>query len=119
MHSEAAAWEETDWLEISLLYGMLDRVAPSAAVTLNRAVAVAMVLGPAEGLAMLEPLLVDPTMRRHHRVHAVQAHLLETAGDLPAAALAYQRATRLTASLPEQRYLNGRLRQLGRFRHSA
>ena len=56
---------------------MLSRVAPGPAVTLNHAVAVAMAHQPAAGLAMLEPLLDDPTMQRHHRLHAVRAHLLE------------------------------------------
>ncbi|MGH3730552.1 MAG: RNA polymerase sigma factor, partial [Micromonosporaceae bacterium] len=112
VHAEAQAWEHTDWLQVSLLYAMLERVAPSPAVTLNHAVAVGMSSGPADGLAMVEPLLDDPTMRRHHRVHAVRAHLLEMAGDVAGAAGAYQRAAQLTASLPEQRYLNHRRQEL-------
>lgn len=112
VHAEARTWESTDWRQIMLLYGMLDRVAPSPAVTLNRAVAVAMVAGPAEGLRSTLPLLDDPSMRRHHRTHAVRAHLFEMAGDLDAARESYRRAGALTSSLPEQRYLNARLRNL-------
>ncbi len=112
VHSEAPTWESTDWRQIVVLYGMLDRVAPSPAVTLNRAVAVAMVAGPAEGLRLTLPLLDDPSMRRHHRTFAVRAHLLEMAGDRDAARESYRRAAALTASLPEQRYLNSRLRSL-------
>ncbi len=108
VHAEAATWVATDWPQISLLYAMLDDVAPSPAVTLNRAVAVAMARGPAAGLAVVEPLLGLPTMRRHHRTHAVRAHLLEMAGDRPGARQAYAEAARLTASRPEQRYLNAR-----------
>ena len=107
VHAEARSWEETDWPQIGELYAMLDRVAPSPAVTLNRAVAVGMVQGPEAGLALLDGL-----EGRHHRVHAVRAHLLELAGDADAAAAAYARAARLTASLPEQRYLNARARRL-------
>ncbi|WP_422748350.1 sigma factor [Micromonospora sp. WMMD1219] len=90
----------------------LSRVAPSPFVTLNQAVAVAMAHGPDVGLALLEPLLADPAMRRHHRLHAVRAHLLELDGDAHAAAEHYKLAARLTGSLPEQRYLNRRLARL-------
>ena len=90
------------------LYDMLERVAPGPAVTLNRAVAVGMASGPAAGLTIVDGLLQDPRMARHHRTHAVRAHLLELAGDRAGAAQAYERAAALTASLPEQRYLNRR-----------
>ena len=106
VHAEAPTWADTDWLQITMLYEMLERVAPSPAVTLNRAVAVAMTLGPEDGLAIVDTLLADPVMKRHHRTYAVRAHLLEMAGDRPGAARDYERAARLTASLPEQRYLN-------------
>ncbi|WP_342803755.1 RNA polymerase sigma factor [Nocardia brasiliensis] len=112
VHAEATTWESTDWRQISLLYAMLARVAPSPIVTLNRAVAVGMALRPEDGLALVEPLLDDPVMRRHHRTHAVRAHLLEMAGDRPGALDSYRQAAQLTASLPEQRYLNARMRRL-------
>jgi predicted RNA polymerase sigma factor len=92
VHAEAATWEDTDWLQITMLYEMLERIAPSPAVTLNRAVAVAMSLGPEHGLAVLDPLLENPTTQRHHRTHAVRAHLLEMLGQRAAAADGYQRA---------------------------
>jgi len=109
VHAEAATYEETDWLQISLLYDMLGRAAPGPAVTLNHAVAVAMAHEPATGLAMLEPLLDDPAMQRHHRLYAVRGHLLDLNGDAEAAKEHYRIAARLTASLPEQRYLNRKL----------
>lgn len=112
VHAEAPAFPDTDWLQISVLYDMLSRVAPSPFVTLNQAVAVAMAHGPAVGLALLDPLLADPAMRGHHRLHAVRAHLLELDGDAQAAAEHYKLAARLTGSLPEQRYLNRRLARL-------
>ena len=111
VHAEAPTWEDTDWPQISMLYQMLD-VAPSPAVTLNRAVAVAMALGPEHGLAIVHDLLEDPAMRRHHRTYAVRAHLPRW----PATAAArggLRRAAQLTASLPEQRYLNARVARLG------
>lgn len=112
VHAEALSYEDTDWRQICVLYGMLGRVAPSPAVTLNHAVAVAMAYQAGLGLEMLEPLLADPAMQRHHRLHAVRAHLLELSGDTQGAAEHYRRAARLTASLPEQRYLNRRLARL-------
>ena len=79
-------------------------------VTLNRIVALAMVDGPAAGLAALD---AAPTgLAGHHRVHAVRAHLLELAGDRVAARTQYALAARRTLSLPEQRYLESRAARL-------
>ena len=79
-------------------------------VTLNRAVAVAMVHGPRAGLELLETL--DEPLRDHHRLAAVRAHLLEMAGDEIGARAAYERAARLTTSIPERRYLEARMAAL-------
>ena len=105
VHDEAADAADTDWPQIKALYDLLDRIDPGPVVTLNRAVAVAMVAGPRAGLALLDTLDGDDRMVRNHRLHAVRAHLLELAGDPVGARSAYQRAAMLTASLPEQRYL--------------
>ena len=82
-------------------------------MTLNRAVAVAMVDGPRAGLALLGTLDADDRMARNHRVDAVRGHLLELAGDADAAREAYARAAKMTASVPEQRYLALRAAQVG------
>uniref|UniRef100_UPI001E623F10 RNA polymerase sigma factor n=1 Tax=Desertihabitans aurantiacus TaxID=2282477 RepID=UPI001E623F10 len=112
VHAEAAGAEQTDWEQIRVLYEMLERIAPGPAVTLNKAVAVGMARGAEHGLAVVEPLLEQESMRHHHRTHAVRAHLLERAGRVAEAADSYRQAARLTASTPEQRYLNARLRRL-------
>jgi predicted RNA polymerase sigma factor len=112
VHAESPTWESTDWPQISVLYAMLDRVAPSPVVTLNRAVAISMAFGPKQGLDLIAPLLDNPSMRRHHRTHAVRAHLLEMLGDRTGAIDSYRRAAQLTASVPEQRYLNDRVHRL-------
>ncbi|MFI6170614.1 RNA polymerase sigma factor [Nocardia sp. NPDC051052] len=112
VHAEAPTWESTDWTQIGVLYAMLDRVAPSPFVTLNRAVALSMAVDPKQGLDLIAPLLDNPAMRRHHRTHAVRAHLLEMIGDRTGAIDSYRRAAQLTASVPEQRYLNDRVRRL-------
>ncbi len=105
VHDEAPTAGETDWPQILALYQVLEQVSPSPVVTLNRAVAVAMVHGPRAGLAVVGTLDADERMAHNHRLEAVRGHLLELAGDLTAARNSYQRAARMTASLPEQRYL--------------
>jgi predicted RNA polymerase sigma factor len=77
-------------------------------VTLNRAVALAMVDGPRIGLRLLESLDGDDRIARHHRLPAVRAHLYELAGDAGAARAAYLEAARRTTSTPEKRYLAAR-----------
>ncbi len=106
VHAEAGRAEDTDWAQIEILYRMLHDLVPGPVVTLNHAVAVAMVDGPAAGLARLEPLLQDGQLRRYHRLPAVHAHLLELDGRDQEARAAYALAARLATSLPEQRYLN-------------
>jgi predicted RNA polymerase sigma factor len=81
-------------------------------ITLNQAVAVAMVDGPRAGLDVLATLDADERMAGHHRVEAVRAHLLEMAGDPAAARASYLTAARRTTSLPEQRYLEARAARL-------
>jgi predicted RNA polymerase sigma factor len=105
VHDEAPSAGETDWPQILALYDVLERVAPGPVITLNRAVAVAMVHGPRAGLALLGTLDDDVRMARNHRLESVRGHLLELAGDLAAARDSYQRAARMTASTAEQRYL--------------
>jgi predicted RNA polymerase sigma factor len=105
VHDEARTAEQTDWPQILALYDVLARVAPGPVVTLSRAVALAMVHGPAAGLALLGTLDADERMAHTHRLDAVRAHLLERAGDPAAARECYLRAARRTASRPEQRYL--------------
>jgi predicted RNA polymerase sigma factor len=112
IHDEAARAEDTDWAEVVALYEMLARIAPNPMVTLNQAVAVAMVDGPQAGLDLLATLDADERMAGHHRLHAVRAHLQEKAGDIAAARASYRRAARGTTSLPEQRYLEGRAARL-------
>jgi RNA polymerase sigma factor (sigma-70 family) len=105
VHDEAASDADTDWPQILALYSVLERISPSPMVTLNRAVALARVHGPRAGLALLGTLDADERLIHSHRLHAVRAHLLELAGEPLAARDAYLEAARMTASLPEQRYL--------------
>ena len=112
VHDEAARAADTDWPQILVLYELLERISPNPMITLNHAVAVAMVKGPQAGLELLGSLHDDRRLAEHHRLDAVRAHLLEMAGDRAAARSSYQTAARRTTSLPERRYLEARANRL-------
>ncbi|SEM30013.1 RNA polymerase, sigma subunit, ECF family [Stigmatella aurantiaca] len=105
VHDGAARAEDTDWPQILALYEVLLRLAGNPVVALNHAVAMAMVHGPRAGLERLKALDADARLTGTHRLDAVRAHLLERAGEPEAAIAHYQKAARLTASLPERDYL--------------
>jgi len=112
VHDAAPRVEDTDWGEILALYGVLERMTGNPVVTLNRAVAAAMVHGPAAGLAMLAPLDDDPRLSGHHRLAAIRAHLHERAGDRDAAVRHYRIAAAGTTSTVERDYLIARAARL-------
>jgi RNA polymerase sigma factor (sigma-70 family) len=112
VHAEAATAAGTDWQQILGLYNLLERVTPSPVVTLNRAVAVAMVDGPQAALGLLASLESDERMAGHHRLAAVRAHCYELAGDRAASAAGYRDAARAATSLPERRYLEAHAAEL-------
>ena len=112
IHDEAPRAQDTDWPQILALYDVLERLSPNPMVTLNRAVAVAMVHGPQAGLRLLETLDDDDRVAAHHRLEVVRGHLFEMAGDYAAAIASYRTAARRTTSLPERRYLEGRAARL-------
>ena len=105
VHDEATTMADTDWPQILGLYDLLELAAPNPFTALNRAVAVAMVRGPAAGLEIIAALEADKRMARHHRLIAARAYLRELAGDTAAAAADYLDAARRATSLPERRYL--------------
>jgi RNA polymerase sigma factor (sigma-70 family) len=113
VHDEAPSAEATDWPQILALYALLERVAPNPMATLNRAVALAMVQGPAAGLAVLDTLSSDDRIAASHHLLSVRAHLLEMAGDHDAARAGYREAARRTTSEPERRHLLTRAARLG------
>jgi predicted RNA polymerase sigma factor len=114
LHDQATLYEDTDWREIAALYGLLERMTGNPMVSLNRAIAVAMVEGPRAGLVLLEPL--EQPLGGHHRLHAIRAHLREMAGDVDAAMGEYETAARRTTSIPEQDYLTMRAARLNKGR---
>ncbi len=112
VHDEAARAADTDWPQILALYGLLKRMDDNPMVTLNHAIAVAMVNGVAAGLKRLEALDSDPRIAGHYRLDAVRAHLFEMAGDRDTAIAHYRAAAARTASLPERDYLTTKAARL-------
>jgi RNA polymerase sigma factor (sigma-70 family) len=104
LHDEAPSIEATDWPQILALYDQL-QFNDNPMARLSRAIALAMVNGPAAGLAALDELAVDPRLSNHHRLAAARAHLLERAARHAEAIDEYRRAAERTANTPERNYL--------------
>ncbi len=114
VHCQAARAEDTDWLQIVRLYDALERVQPSAIVSLNRAVAVAMVAGVRPALALIDDLAASGHLENYHLLHAARADLLRRVGSLGEAAKSYKRALALVTNDSERRFLERRLREVDR-----
>jgi len=112
VHAEAPTWAETDWREILGLYDALLAVWHSPVVELNRAVAVAMVDGPAAGLEALEPVADDPRLASYPYLSATRADLLRRLGRRDEAAAAYRTALGLASNAAERRFLAHRLEEV-------
>jgi RNA polymerase sigma factor (sigma-70 family) len=105
LHDEATDVDATDWPQILALYELLEQLSENPMAALSRAIAVAMVYGPAAGLDALKALDEDARVAGHYRLDAVRAHLLEKAGDRDSAIIHFQRAAERTTSTPERDYL--------------
>src|SRR5262249_45534853 len=112
LHAEAPSTTETDWAEIVGLYDVLLRAAESPGVELNRAVAIAMRDGPAEGLALVDAILARGDLRDYRLAHAARADLCRRLGRTAEARVSYERALALTRQEPERRFLERRLAEL-------
>ncbi len=112
VHCRAARPEDTDWRQIVSLYDILERVQPSPIVSLNRAVAVAMVDGPAKALSLIDELAATSDLDGYHLLHAARADLLRRMGSGKEAAENYERALSLVTNESERRYLERRLREV-------
>lgn len=105
LHDEAESFESTDWPQILALYEVLLEVSDSPMARLSRAIALAMVSGPAAGLSALDALAADPRLQDSHRLASARAHLLERSGDSAGAIDCYRRAADRTTSTVERNYL--------------
>ncbi len=112
LHCRASKPEETDWPQIVRLYDLLGRMHPSPIVSLNRAVAVAMLDGPMRGLLLIEELAEAGDLDNYHLLHAVRADLFRRLGKRNEAASSYRRALELVTNDSERRFLQRRLREV-------
>jgi RNA polymerase sigma-70 factor (ECF subfamily) len=110
-HARARAADETDWQRIAALYDALAQVAPSPVVELNRAVAVAMAFGPAEGLALVDALRTERTLAGYHLLPSVRGDLLSRLDRHAEAAGEFRRAAELTRNERERQLLLARAAQ--------
>lgn len=112
VHCRAKQADQTDWPEIVGLYDLLARAQPSSIVSLNRAVAVAMVDGPAAALKLIDALPADGKLDEYHLLHATRADLLRRLGSNKDAAAGYKRALELVTNDSERRFLERRLEEV-------
>jgi RNA polymerase sigma-70 factor, ECF subfamily len=101
-HARARTPEETDWMRIAALYDELGRLSPSPIVELNRAVAVTMALGPAAGLAIVDTLISEPSLKNYHLLPSVRGDFLIKLGRFDEARVELERAASLTRNARER-----------------
>lgn len=112
VHCRAERAEDTDWPRILELYDLLERLQPSPIVSLNRAVAVAMVYGPARALEVVDALIAAGDLDSYHLLHSARADLLRRMGHWQEAALSYAKALELATNESERRFLERRLSEV-------
>lgn len=104
-HARARTAAETDWARIASLYDALARLAPSPVVELNRAIAIGMAFGPAEGLKLADSLKDEPSFKGYHRFPSVRGDLLFKLGRFAEARVEFERAASLTRNAREREML--------------
>jgi RNA polymerase sigma-70 factor (ECF subfamily) len=112
-HARARAPEETDWIRIVALYDALVELTGSPVVELNRAVAVSMAFGPAQGLVLLDELLEEPALAGYHLLPAVRADFLARLGRNTEAKVELERAAEMTSNTRERELLLARAARCG------
>ncbi len=112
-HARARTAAETDWTRIAALYAALAQLTPSPVVELNRAVAVGMAFGPAEGLALVDGLTAEPSLEGYHLLPSVRGDLLAKLGRFDEARGEFERAAALTRNSRERTLLQERARVAG------
>jgi RNA polymerase sigma-70 factor, ECF subfamily len=107
-HARARTAEQTDWARIVGLYGKLSEITPSPVVELNRAVALAMLFGPAAGLEVVDALTDEPALKAYHLLPSVRGDLLHKLDRLEEARAEFERAASLTRNERERNLLLAR-----------
>jgi predicted RNA polymerase sigma factor len=110
-HARARTADETDWARIVSLYEQLVEITPSPVIELNLAVAVAMSEGPEAGLALVDALADDATLKNYHLLPSVRGDLLKKLGRMSEARAEFERAASLTQNAREKKLLLERAAQ--------
>lgn len=113
-HARARVASETDWRAIAAIYGKLVEVTPSPVIELNRAVAVSMAEGPEAGLAILDGLRDEPSLREYHLLPAARGDFLDRLGRKAEARAEFERAAGRTRNAREREVLLQRAGGQGR-----
>ena len=112
VHARALRPQDTDWARIDALYAALERMQPSPVVTLNRAVAVAKVRGPAAALEMIEPL--STRLSGYFHFFGARGAFLMQLGRREEARVAFDRAIALAGTPSEAAHIRSHLDRLMR-----
>jgi RNA polymerase sigma factor (sigma-70 family) len=112
-HARARTNEETDWPQIVSLYDALRRLVPSPVIELNRAVAVAMAVGPGAGLELVDKLTLEPALKSYHLLPSVRGDFLKKLGRLDEARAEFERAAKMTRNARERKLLLERAAECG------
>ncbi|MEV5947423.1 DUF6596 domain-containing protein [Streptomyces sp. NPDC051993] len=112
-HAHTTRYEDTDWASIAALYGRLVELTPSPVIELNRAVAVAMALGPAAGLALVDALRGEGALKGYHLLPSVRGDLLLRLGRAREARAEFERAAALAGNAREKELLLERASRIG------
>jgi RNA polymerase sigma-70 factor, ECF subfamily len=113
-HARALTADATDWRRIASLYLALSQVAPSPIVELNRAVAVAMAFGPAQGLKLVDAIASEPALKNYHLLPSVRGDLLSKLGRSDEARVEFERAAGMTRNARERDLLIARAEGVAR-----
>ena len=113
-HATAPTAGDTDWVEVARLYEQLYRMNPTPVVALNRAVAIAMADGPAEGLALVDEVEAGGALSDYYLLPATRADLLRRLGRTEEAEVAYRHAIEMAPSEPERRFMHSRIAEIRR-----
>jgi RNA polymerase sigma-70 factor (ECF subfamily) len=114
VHARAVRAEDTDWRQIAALYGVLMMHWPTPVIALNQAVAIAMIDGPAAGLAIVDRLAASAELDAYHHLHAARADFLRRLGRFADAAAAYRAALARVGGEAERRFLERRVAEMER-----
>lgn len=112
LHIQAKRAEDTDWVQIAALYGLLMRMTPSPVIRLNQIVAIAIADGPLRGLLLLDDPDIEKPLHDYYLFHSTRADLLRRAGKLQEAEKAYIRALDLCQNEKERSFLKRRLMEI-------